>query len=93
MVQVLTELRLAETDTNEAVTAFLFASTPGKLLPIAYVAGTLATLTGLVLSFRFHLPTGPIIVCSFAMVLVAAFVVHRFRPAVHSSETCWSDST
>lgn len=61
-----------------AIIAFLFASTPRKLLPIAYVAGTLATLTGLALSFRFDLPTGPIIVCSFALVLIAAFVLRHF---------------
>jgi zinc/manganese transport system permease protein len=65
-----------------AVIAFLYASTPHKLLPIAYVAGTLATLTGLALSFQFDLPTGPIIVCSFALVLIAAFALRRLGPSV-----------
>ena len=44
-------------------------------------SSAVATMTGLTLSFRFDLPTGPIIVCSFALVLIAAFVLRRFWPS------------
>lgn len=66
-----------------AVIAFFFASTPGRLLAIAWITGTLATVAGLVASYVSDLPTGPVVVCAFALALLIAFVVRRFtRPAV-----------
>ena len=61
-----------------AVIAFFFASTPGRLLAIAWVTGTLATVLGLVVSYVSDLPTGPVVVCAFALALIVAFVVRHF---------------
>jgi zinc/manganese transport system permease protein len=58
-----------------AVIAFLFTVRAGLLLAIAWSAGITATVLGLVVSFQSDLPTGPVVVCSFAAVLIAAFVV------------------
>lgn len=63
-----------------AVIAFFFASTPGRLLAIAWVTGTLATVLGLVVSYVSDLPTGPVVVCAFALALLIAFVVRRLVP-------------
>ena len=56
-----------------AVIAFLFTARPGRLLAIAWTSGTLATLLGLYASYKTDWPTGPVIVCTFALVLIAAF--------------------
>jgi zinc/manganese transport system permease protein len=61
-----------------AVIAFFFVSTPGRLLAIAWITGTLATVAGLVVSYVSDLPTGPVVVCAFALALVIAFVVRGF---------------
>jgi len=58
-----------------AVIAFFFADTPGRLLAIAWITGTLATVAGLVVSYVSDLPTGPVVVCAFALALLIAFVV------------------
>jgi zinc/manganese transport system permease protein len=60
-----------------AVIAFLFTNRPGPLLAIAWVSGTAAAVGGLWLSFVTDLPTGPVVVCSFAATLGLAFVVRR----------------
>ncbi|NIN71200.1 MAG: iron chelate uptake ABC transporter family permease subunit [Gemmatimonadetes bacterium] len=66
-----------------AVIAFLFTAQPGKLISIAWSAGTLATIGGLYASYKTDLPTGPTVVCAFALALVLAFAVRRLaeRPA------------
>lgn len=56
-----------------AVIAFLFTSSPASLLAIAWGSGTAATILGLVISYQWDLPTGPIVVCAFAFVLLVAF--------------------
>jgi zinc/manganese transport system permease protein len=58
-----------------AVIAFLFTRRAGPLLGIAWASGTAATVLGLIVSFRYDLPTGPVVVCAFALVLVLAFIV------------------
>jgi zinc/manganese transport system permease protein len=58
-----------------AVIAFLFTARPGPLLGIAWSVGTLATVAGLIASYRTDLPTGPVVVCAFGAALVIAFVV------------------
>ena len=63
-----------------AVIAFLFARTPGRMLTIAWLSGIIATVIGLVVSFKSDLPTGPVVVCAFALVLIVAFIVRRFAP-------------
>jgi zinc/manganese transport system permease protein len=60
-----------------AVIAFLFTERPRPLLAVAWSVGTLATLLGLVVSYLADLPTGPLVVCAFATVLIVAFVVRR----------------
>jgi zinc/manganese transport system permease protein len=65
-----------------AVIAFMFAARPLPLLFISLGVGTLATLAGLALSFRFDLPTGPLVVCVFALTLVIALVIRATRRAV-----------
>ncbi len=60
-----------------AVIAFLFTTQPARLLAIAWSAGTLATLLGLYGSFITDLPTGPTVVCAFAIALLVAFALRR----------------
>jgi len=60
-----------------AVIAFLFTSRTGPLLGIAWASGTAATVLGLVISFSYDLPTGPVVVCAFALTVLLAFVVRR----------------
>jgi len=63
-----------------AVTAFLFTRKPGLLTLIAWAIGTVASALGLWLSYRYDLPTGPTIVCSYGLVLMGAGVVRKFLP-------------
>jgi len=60
-----------------AVIAFLFTARTALLLSIAWSAAILATLLGLYVSFATDMPTGPVIVCAFAIVLILAFVLRR----------------
>jgi zinc/manganese transport system permease protein len=60
-----------------AVIAFLFTSQPGKLLAIAWSSGTAATIAGMYASYATDLPTGPTVVCAFALALVVAFAIRR----------------
>ncbi len=60
-----------------AVIAFLFTHQPGKLLAIAWSSGTLATLLGLYASYETDFPTGPTVVCAFAVALAVAFALRR----------------
>jgi zinc/manganese transport system permease protein len=58
-----------------AVIAFLFTEQPRALLPLAWSIGTVATVLGMMVSYLGDLPTGPLVVCAFAVVLTAAFAV------------------
>jgi zinc/manganese transport system permease protein len=60
-----------------AVIAFLFAKTAGRMLTIAWVTGTAATVVGLWVSYESDLPTGPVVVCAFALALIIALVTRR----------------
>jgi zinc/manganese transport system permease protein len=55
-----------------AVVAFLFTRRTGYLITISWAASAIASAAGLAASFRFDLPTGPLIVCVFGLVLLAA---------------------
>jgi zinc/manganese transport system permease protein len=69
-----------------AVIAFLFTTTPGRLLAIAWSSGTAATVAGLYISYKSDLPTGPVVVCTFALALLAAFGLRRLlRPRLPQS--------
>lgn len=60
-----------------AAVAFLFTEDPLRLTVIAWGVGLLASLSGLVASFQFDLPTGPMIVVAFGGVLLGAYGVKR----------------
>ncbi len=60
-----------------AVVAFLFTRRTGALLAISWVSAALASAAGLAISFRYDLPTGPLIVCVFGLLLLAAGGVRR----------------
>jgi zinc/manganese transport system permease protein len=62
-----------------AVVAFLFTKRPGYLLALTWTSGTIATFLGLFISYQADLPTGPVVVCSFALVLIGALVVWTIK--------------
>jgi zinc/manganese transport system permease protein len=64
-----------------AAIAFQFAHRQGALAVIAWVAGALASATGLWISFHYDLPTGPVIVCMFGVLLAVAYLARRLRGA------------
>jgi zinc/manganese transport system permease protein len=60
-----------------AAIAFQFAQTQGALALISWLAGVLASAMGLWISFHYDLPTGPVVVCMFGLLLLAAFLARR----------------
>ena len=64
-----------------AVIAFLFTTDKRTLAVIAWVTGAMASSLGLWLSYSRDLPTGPVIVCMYGILLVAAIFLRRFVPA------------
>jgi len=60
-----------------AAIAFQFTRDQARLAAYSWLAGVLASAGGLWLSFKFDLPTGPLIVCVFGLLLLAAFGVRR----------------
>jgi len=59
-----------------AVTAFLFFQPPARWMPLlAWGTGMVACTIGLVVSYVLDLPTGPVIVCTFGLVLFAAWLL------------------
>jgi zinc/manganese transport system permease protein len=62
-----------------AVIAFLFTRRTGMLLAVSWISSALASAAGLALSFQFDLPTGPLIVCVFGMLLLVAGLVRRLK--------------
>jgi zinc/manganese transport system permease protein len=64
-----------------AVTAFLFTRHPRILTVISWSTGAIASALGLALSYKYDLPTGPVIVCTFGVILLLAGAASRFvRP-------------
>ncbi|MEN8145153.1 MAG: iron chelate uptake ABC transporter family permease subunit [Gemmatimonadota bacterium] len=63
-----------------AVIAFLFTRDPTRLTLYAWLAGLIASVAGLAVSFQFDLPTGPIIVCAFGALLVVAWAAKKVVP-------------
>jgi zinc/manganese transport system permease protein len=61
-----------------AVIAFLFTSDTRALAVIAWITGALASSAGLWLSYSKDLPTGPVIVCMYGILLVVMTVVRQF---------------
>jgi zinc/manganese transport system permease protein len=60
-----------------AAIAFQFTRRQGMLAAISWLGGVLASAGGLWISFRYDLPTGPLVVCSFGVLLLAAYLVRR----------------
>ena len=60
-----------------AAVAFQFTRKQGTLALISWLAGALASSVGLWISFHYDLPTGPVIVCVFGLVLLAAYLLRR----------------
>ncbi len=69
-----------------AVTAFLFTRRPGVLAVLSWSTGAVASAAGLAVSYRYDLPTGPLVVCTFGLVLLLAAVIRRFVLPVPPSE-------
>src|ERR671920_2560040 len=70
-----------------AAIAFQFTSSHGMLALISWLSGALASALGLWISFHYDLPTGPVIVCMFGLVLLAAYVLRRLLPGSHSERS------
>jgi zinc/manganese transport system permease protein len=60
-----------------AAVAFQFTRRQGALAAIAWLAGALASAGGLWVSFHYDLPTGPVVVCMFGLLLLLAYVARR----------------
>ena len=60
-----------------AVIANLFTADKRKLTIIAWSAGALASILGLWLSYTKDLPTGPLVVCMYGLLLIGAAVLRR----------------
>jgi zinc/manganese transport system permease protein len=60
-----------------AAIAFQYTRSQGLLALISWAAGGVASASGLWVSFRYDLPTGPVIVCMFGFVLILAYVLRR----------------
>jgi ABC-type Mn2+/Zn2+ transport system permease subunit len=60
-----------------AAIAFQFTRRQGVLAVVAWLAGAVASASGLLVSFRYDLPTGPIVVVMFGALLLVAGAVRR----------------
>ena len=60
-----------------AAIAFLFTRDLRKLAYIAWGSGALASFLGLWLSYKYDLPTGPLIVCMYGVLLAAAGALRK----------------
>jgi zinc/manganese transport system permease protein len=60
-----------------AAVAFQFARRPGALAVISWTAGAVASALGLWVSFHYDLPTGPVVVCMFGVLLLASYLLRR----------------
>ena len=69
-----------------AVTAFLFTRQPRPLTLISWGVGALASAAGLGLSYKYDLPTGPVVVCTFGVILALAGVASRYVRAPADAE-------
>lgn len=61
-----------------AAIAFQFSTRQRTLAILSWVSGFLASAAGLLVSFTYDLPTGPLIVVAFGVLLALAFAVKRW---------------
>jgi zinc/manganese transport system permease protein len=60
--------------------AFLFTRHVRLLIVMSWTAAAVSVAAGLTVSFKFDLPTGPVIVCAFGCLLLLAGLVRRVVP-------------
>jgi zinc/manganese transport system permease protein len=60
-----------------AAIAFQFTRRHGYLAVISWIAGVLASALGIMVSFKYDLPTGPLVVCVFGILLLLAWATRR----------------
>jgi zinc/manganese transport system permease protein len=60
-----------------AAIAFQFTRRHGYLAVISWIAGVLASALGIMVSFKYDLPTGPLVVCVFGILLLLAWTMRR----------------
>jgi zinc/manganese transport system permease protein len=60
-----------------AAIAFQFAHGRGALALLSWFAGVIASAAGLWVSFHYDLPTGPVVVCAFGVLLLLAYAARR----------------
>ena len=60
-----------------AAIAFQFTRSMRPLAVISWASGVVASAGGLALSYKYDLPTGPLVVCAFGALLVLAYLVRR----------------
>jgi len=71
-----------------AAIAFQFTRRIGALAVVSWIAGAAASAAGLLVSFHYDLPTGPIIVCMFGLLLLVAVAVRRLAGiSVHAVDS------
>lgn len=63
-----------------AAVAFHFTTSQKYLAIASWLTGIVASAAGIAVSFKYDLPTGPVIVCAFGAMLLLAFVIRRFIP-------------
>lgn len=60
-----------------AVIAHMFAQRPLGMALVAWTSGMIASVGGLAISYAMDLPTGPLVVCTFGLVLIVAAIGRR----------------
>ena len=60
-----------------AAVAFQFTRRLNALALISWFAGVLSSAGGIAISFRYDLPTGPVVVCVFGLLLILSFGLKR----------------
>lgn len=70
-----------------AVIANLFTADQRRLTIIAWASGALASILGLWLSYTKDLPTGPLVVCTYGLLLIVAVVLRRFGVGTNNGQT------
>lgn len=63
-----------------AAVAFQFSRRQGVLAVLSWLTGLVASAAGLAISFHYDLPTGPVIVCMFGLLLLVAYLARRMLP-------------
>jgi len=63
-----------------AVIANMFADRPLGMAVVAWTSGMIASVAGLAVSYAMDLPTGPLVVCTFGLVLILAAIMRKLMP-------------